>query len=155
MAQPGKLRFRVWRGRWEIELAKPMLGITENELLQFLKAIEDGTISLHPESDPQDIYAGNVTYTATNGWRITVFNDCNEWDYVDKVITTDGQSVNFDSIENDMPIARDYLPTDEIAWQRYGIPGYCRFRCIRCGADLVDYNLRKTPFLCVQCKALS
>lgn len=102
-----------------------MPGITEKELLQFLKAIEEGTISLRPESSPQDIYAGNVTYTATNGWRITIFNDCNEWDYVDKAITADGRSVNFDSIDNDMPIAREYLPADEIAWQRYGIPGYC------------------------------
>ena len=88
-----------------------MPNITEKELLQFLKAIEEGAISLHPESDPQDIYAGNVTYTASNGWRITIFNDCNTWDYVDKVITADGRSVDFDSIENDMPTAREYLPT--------------------------------------------
>jgi hypothetical protein len=131
-----------------------MPGITEKELLQFLKAIEEGAISLHPESEPQDIYAGNVTYTASNGWRITIFNDCNTWDYVDKVITADGRSVDFDSIENDMPTARAYLPADEIAWQRYGIPGYCRFRCVHCGADLADHNQRKMPFLCGHCKAL-
>jgi hypothetical protein len=86
-----------------------MPSITEKELLQFLQEVEEGTISLHPESDPQDIYAGNVTYTASNGWRITIFNDCNEWDYVDKAITADGRSVDFDSIENDMPIAREYM----------------------------------------------
>jgi len=92
-----------------------MPSITEKELLQFLQEVEEGTISLHPEFHPQDIYAGNVTYTATNGWRITIFNDCNEWDYVDKAITADGRSVDFDSIENDMPIAREYMPANEIA----------------------------------------
>ncbi|HEY2171599.1 MAG TPA: hypothetical protein VGJ30_18380 [Candidatus Angelobacter sp.] len=131
-----------------------MPSITEKELLQFLKAIEEGAIFLRPESDPQDIYAGNVTYTACNGWRITIFNDCNTWDYVDKVITADGRSVDFDSIDNDMPTAREYLPADEIAWEKYGIPGYCHFRCVHCGADLADYDLRKAPFLCDPCKAL-
>jgi hypothetical protein len=60
-----------------------MPSIIEKELLQFLKAIEEGTISLRPESNPQDIYAGNVTYTATIGWRIKILNVCNTWDYVD------------------------------------------------------------------------
>ena len=130
-----------------------MPSITEKELLQFLKAIEEGAIFLLPESNPQDIYAGNVAYTASNGWRITIFNDCNTWDYVDKVITADGRSVGFDSIDNDMPTAREYLPADEIAWRRYGIPGYCRFRCTQCDADL-DFDLRKAPFLCDPCNAL-
>jgi len=38
-----------------------MTGIAEAELLQFLKAIEQGAISLRPENDPQDTYAGNVS----------------------------------------------------------------------------------------------
>jgi hypothetical protein len=131
-----------------------MPSITEQELLQFLKAIEEGAIFLRPESEPQDIYAGNVIYAASNGWQITIFNDCNTWDYVDKVITADGRSLDFDAIDNDMPTVREYLPADEIAWQRYGIPGYCRFRCIHCGADLAHYDLRKAPFLCGSCKTL-
>jgi hypothetical protein len=149
------VRIRHFLGGRIIRCLKPMPSITEKELLQFLQEVEEGTISLHPEFHPQDIYAGNVTYTATNGWRITIFNDCNEWDYVDKAITADGRSVDFDSIENDMPIAREYMPANEIAWRRYGIPGYCRFRCTHCGADLADFNLRKKPFLCGSCKALA
>ena len=128
-----------------------MAGIQEEELLEFLKAIEEETVSLQPESIPQDIYAGNVSYKASNGWRITIFNDCNEWDYVEKVVAADGRSLGFHEIDDGMPIAREYMPDDEVAWNRYGIPGYMRFRCQRCGADIKGPELRKRKFLCVPC----
>jgi hypothetical protein len=128
-----------------------MAAISEAELLEFLRAIEEGTVSLRPEFDPQDIYAGNVPYAASNGWHIRVFNDCNEWDYVDFVTTPDGRSLDFDSIDNDMPLAREYSPSDDVAWRRYGIPGYCIFRCTVCSTELVEMELRKPPFLCRMC----
>jgi hypothetical protein len=53
--------------------------VSENELMEFLRAIEGGTVVLRPEREPQDVYAGNVPYAASNGWRITIFNDANEW----------------------------------------------------------------------------
>lgn len=129
-----------------------MAGIQEDELLEFLKAIEEGKVSLEPESIPQDIYAGHVSYKASNGWRITVFNDCNQWDYVDQVVAADGRSLNFDEIDNDMPIAREYAPEDDVAWNRYGIPGYMRFRCDRCGVDIKGPELGRQEFLCPRCK---
>lgn len=130
-----------------------MAGIQEQELLEFLKAIEEETVSLQPESVPQDIYAGNVSYRASNGWQITIFNDCNEWDYVDQVVAADGRSLDFHEIENDMPSAREYMPDDEVAWKRYGIPGYMRFRCESCGLDIKGPELRKREFLCARCGA--
>jgi hypothetical protein len=107
---------------------------------------------LHPEGTPQDIYAGNVSYTASNGWCITIFNDCNDWDYVDRVTTADGRSVDFDAIDDHMPVARQYMPADDVAWRRYGIPGYCTFRCTACSAVLIDRALRCPPFLCIRCR---
>jgi hypothetical protein len=127
-------------------------GIQEEELLQFLKAIEEGTVALQAESIPQDIYAGNVSYMASNGWRITIFNDCNTWDYVDRVVAADGRALDFDEIDNDMPIAREYLPEDEVAWSRYGMPGYMRFRCTSCGIDIKGTELQGPEFLCAQCR---
>jgi hypothetical protein len=59
----------------------------EIELRKFLKAVEDGSVSLIPEQEPQDVYAGNVSYLGSNGWRILVFNDANEWDYIDSITT--------------------------------------------------------------------
>lgn len=117
----------------------------------FLKAIEDGTVSLRTEFDPQDTYAGNVPYVASNGWRITIFNDCNDWDYVDRVETPDGRRLDFDAIDNYMPAAREYMPSDELAWLRYGIPGYCIFRCTVCSAELLDRDARRVPFVCSLC----
>lgn len=132
-----------------------MAGITEEELLEFLKAIEEGTIALQPESIPQDIYAGNVSYRASNGWQITIFNDCNDWDYVDHVIAPDGRSLRFDDIDNFMSIAREYTPDDEVAWSRYGIPGYMRFRCTNCGVDVDPKVLPKAEYLCDRCRGSS
>src|SRR5262252_4731045 len=133
-----------------------MAGIPEEELLEFLKAIEAGTILLQPEeSIPQDIYAGNVPYTASNGWRITIFNDCNEWDYLDHVIAPDGRSLSFDEIDNSMSVAREYTPDTEVAWSRYGIPGYMRFRCVNCSVDIDTKDLRKAEYLCSRCRGPS
>jgi len=133
-----------------------MAGIPEEELLEFLKAVEAGTVSLQPEECiPQDIYAGNVPYRASNGWRITIFNDCNEWDYVDHVTAADGRSLDFDDIDNFMSAAREYMPDDEVAWSRYGIPGYMRFRCVHCGIDINAQELTKAEYLCNRCRPSS
>ena len=130
-----------------------MAEITEEELLAFLKAIEEGAISLEPEECiPQDIYAGNVPYRASNGWRITIFNDCNDWDYVERVIAPDGRSLSFDEIDDLMPVAREYTPESEAAWSRYGIPGYMRFRCTNCGVDIDPKELPKKDYLCNRCR---
>jgi hypothetical protein len=51
----------------------PTPASAEIELIQFLKAVEDGSVSLTPELEPQDVYAGNVSYTASNSWRIVVY----------------------------------------------------------------------------------
>ena len=126
--------------------------ISESRVIQFLDAIEQGDISLQPDGDPQDIYAGNVTYTASNGWRIVIFNDANEWDYIDSIATSDGQALDFDEIEQ-MPTVTRYKPSSEIAWNRYGIPGYCVFRCKECGTRLKSKKLRRPPFLCQQCQS--
>jgi len=130
--------------------------LSEAEVMNFLIAVEDGEISLCPELDPQDVYAGNVPYAASNGWHITIFNDANEWDYIDEIRTPDGREVDFDDLEQ-MPLIRDYSPSDEIAWKKYGIPGYCQHRCQSCGTYLaltLD-GPKCPPFLCESCRPRS
>ncbi len=124
--------------------------ISESEVIEFLKAIADGSIRLSPEAEPQRIYAGDVSYVASNGWRITVFNDCNTWDYIDRVQASDGRAADFDALE-EMPSVAAYNPTPEIAWTRYGIPGYCIFRCTACGT-LISNPQPSGPYLCNACR---
>lgn len=52
--------------------------LTEAAVLAFLESVERGDVTLAPDVDPDEVYAGIVTYTASNGWRIAIFNDCNE-----------------------------------------------------------------------------
>jgi hypothetical protein len=128
----------------------------EVELSQFLKAVEEGSVSITPEQEPQDVYAGNVTYIASNGWRIVVYNDANEWDYIDSITTPDGRVFDCDALD-EMPAVDTYKPSGESAWTRYGIPGYCRFRCKACGTRLTKpkSTSMRPPFLCLVCQGKS
>jgi hypothetical protein len=63
------------------------------EVSQFLKAVEDGSVSLTSEQEPRTFMPGNVRYIASNGWRIVVYNDANEWDYIDSIVTSDGRMI--------------------------------------------------------------
>jgi hypothetical protein len=40
--------------------------LTKEEIWQFLLDIESGTVLLTPVDDPQEIYAGDVSYAARN-----------------------------------------------------------------------------------------
>lgn len=114
--------------------------LSESEVIEFVNTIESGDVVLTPEHEPQDVYAGDVVYIASNGWRIVIFNDANEWDYIDSVTSQDGRSFDFDQIEQ-MPILSKYHPADDVAWSCYRIPGYMKFRCVACGT-----NIKKPPW---------
>ena len=146
----------VVRSNIRICTQMPPHSSAEIELSHFLKAVEDGSVSLTPELEPQDVYAGNVCYIASNGWRIVVYNDANEWDYIDSITTSDGRIFNFNAID-DMPAVDAYEPSEEIAWIRYGIPGYRRFRCKECGTRLTrpKGGSMRPPFLCSDCQGRS
>lgn len=38
----------------------------------------------------RDTYAGDVEYEVA-GWKITIFNDCDSWDYISRVEAPDGR----------------------------------------------------------------
>ncbi|GAL86847.1 hypothetical protein MYP_4077 [Sporocytophaga myxococcoides] len=96
--------------------------IEEIEIIDLLRKIETGELQVYPTEDPDEIYAGNVTYKVSNGWEIVVFNDANTWDYLDNVKTSDGRSINVDELDNYITI-RNYVPPDEVAKNIYKIPG--------------------------------
>ena len=102
-------------------------------------------------TEAEEIYAGIVSYKASNGWKITVFNDANEWDYVEQLRTADERECDYEDIHEHMPQVEAYRPSDEVAWSRYRIPGYLKFRCVRCGQLLEDRSEFQPPFLCPSC----
>lgn len=42
-----------------------------------------------------EVYAGNVAFDV-DGWRVEVFNDCDAWDYIDKVVAPDGREGQYE-----------------------------------------------------------
>lgn len=117
--------------------------IPKAELKSFLEAVKAGEITLEAQQDPQEVYAGNVEYKANNGWTLVVFNDCNEYDYIDMVRASDGREIDFDDIYNDCHAVFSY---DAVSWRRLGIPGYVSCRCVKCGAEI--RLLKENVFLC-------
>ena len=65
--------------------------LPEAEAMAFLAAIEARDITLTTD---EVMYAGDVTYQASNGWTLVVFNDCASFDYVDRIDTNDGRSLD-------------------------------------------------------------
>ena len=126
------------------------LAISEAEIRELLTAIERGTVHLTPIQEPQRMYAGVVEYAVDNGWRLAVFNDCNEWDYLEWIETPDGRRVDYDQLCEASDLAR-YVPSRSVAWERYNIPGYMKFRCTECGSPLIR-EYRRDSYKCGSCR---
>lgn len=91
-----------------------MTTLTEQEVLDVLHAIERGEVTL----DPEDVQAARGVYNLctsfrlSNGWLLTAFVDCGEWDYLDSAVSPDGRSLTYD----EMPGLEDYRPEDPTKW---------------------------------------
>lgn len=126
------------------------LAISELEIRELLTAIERGTVQITPVQDPQEIYAGVAEYIVDNGWRLAVFVDCNEWDYIEWIEAPDGRRVDYDHLYDAPSDLKNYVPPESVAWERYRIPGYLKFRCPRCGSILRRVN-KSDRFKCPSC----
>ena len=103
-----------------------MSGITAAELRSVLEAVERREVSLMPEGRTADeIYAGDVSYCVSNGWRLVVFNDCNDWDYLDSAVAPDGRRVEYPSglepFDEDLHgLFISYVPPPDVVREVYG-----------------------------------
>lgn len=69
------------------------MNIPEDEVLAVLDAVDRGEVTTL-EADRiacEGGYCGDYWFTLSNGWRVAVFNDCDEWDYVSHVVAADGR----------------------------------------------------------------
>lgn len=78
--------------------------IESKEVTEILRKVGNGELIPtleNPAHNWQDIYAGEVVFNVGD-WKIGVFNDCNEFDYIDFAVSPDGRRSGFeDWIEND------------------------------------------------------
>lgn len=79
--------------------------MTKQEILkripEWLGGMADGSIPFTVDERWDDVYAGNVTATLANGVRITIFNDCDELDYIDNVVRG-GKTLDYDEFPREM-----------------------------------------------------
>lgn len=86
-----------------------------------IKSALAGHKPVNPE-EWSEKYAGDVRFRLPNGWVVVVFNDCNDWDYVDSVEAPDGRSWS------PWPAEAEYGEGDppavhELAWAHPRDPG--------------------------------
>lgn len=102
------------------------------EVADLMSAISAGDVKLTSEVEPQAVFAGVVEYLCHHdgkydGVKLSIFNDANEWDYIDGVVFTDGRIACHHDIYGGVASSPS-RPSDKEAWRCYGIPGYLRFR---------------------------
>ena len=59
-----------------------------NEAAAFLRRLDvgDEQASVGDGKTWDNTFAGDHEWTFESGWKLVVFNDCDEWDYVDSII---------------------------------------------------------------------
>lgn len=94
------------------------MSIGETEILDVMRALERGEITIpQAEKDAaQGQYCGIAVFHLSNGWEVAIFDDCDEWDYIEWIKTPDGREVDFDTIWDTMPTLRDYAPPRDDIW---------------------------------------
>lgn len=68
------------------------------EVTELMAAIREQRVTLTIDGDRtwQDTYAGDVPFRTSHGWTLVVFNDCDDWDYIDHIEAPDGRRIDYD-----------------------------------------------------------
>jgi hypothetical protein len=96
-------------------------------LLGFLRSIENGQrvptkiLPMPCRFDYLSLHYGNVDFHVSDGWVMTVFFDCGEFDYIDSIRTPEGKRFDYDDFSEAI---RNYRPPKNIRMVMYGEPGY-------------------------------
>lgn len=72
------------------------MSVSEEDVLAVLNAVDRGEVTTRAEDREAfaDGYCGNFWFDLSNGWRVAIFNDCNEWDYVAEVVPPGGEPID-------------------------------------------------------------
>lgn len=72
--------------------------VSGEEVAELLRQAIRGEVAVklaHAEWTWEGTYAGDVGFVVGD-WRVTIFNDCDELDYIDSVTAPDGRTGDFD-----------------------------------------------------------
>jgi hypothetical protein len=102
--------------------------MTPEEELEVLRELDSVTASnpatnVSPRSVTEESvgwFCGSVTWRTPNGWEVEVYNDCNEWDHVDRVKAPDGREWTYcyeDRARHaESEWVKAWTPIDEAGW---------------------------------------
>lgn len=68
------------------------------------------------------MFCGDVTYRTPDGWQIIVFNDCDEFDYIDHVIAPDGRQLDWGSSRPIAELLMCWSPNPATVERNWGLP---------------------------------
>lgn len=69
------------------------LAIPDEEMRAALDAADAGGVAIETVHDWH--YCGVAEFHLANGWKVAVFNDCDEWDYIEWVEAPDGRRESY------------------------------------------------------------
>lgn len=90
------------------------------EAVASLEEVASGKATLPKEErdEAEKQYDGISVFHASNGWTFAVFNDCDEWDYLETVWSPSGRRMDYQQMP---PILQDYQPPVETARRIWGL----------------------------------
>lgn len=67
--------------------------IPDEEIIAVLDAADRGEVEIRPvgATNWMEQYCGIMEFHLGNGWKLGVFNDCCEWDYIEWIQAPDGR----------------------------------------------------------------
>ena len=90
------------------------------EVEELLKQIEEGTVTLKPETDLKKHWDGVLVYEMSNGWKIAIFYDAGSWDYIEWIQHPSGRKTEWENLPIDV---QNYSPPKSVIVERYGFNG--------------------------------
>jgi hypothetical protein len=78
-----------------------MSALEPADVAKLLGDIYAGRVSLFYAEPPESVRSRDVLYETSNGWRLRVFADGCEFDYLDEVISPNGERLAFDALNGD------------------------------------------------------
>jgi hypothetical protein len=84
-----------------------------DEAMALLKRIESGEVTLDLQ---KVIFFGPVEYLASDGWKLAVFDDAGEWDYLEWIESPEGQRRTFERLPEWF---QDYQPPISVISNAY------------------------------------